>query len=115
MHTLAKILCATVLGFTAMQSFAAPPNHAYAAPHAKHLPPPPAAVHHTPNWQKPQAKAVSRHNTQFPKHLQQKRFEVNYKQHRLPKPGRFEQWYKINQQYLLVNTRTDRVVRQLRA
>lgn len=110
MRLLSKMICASVLGFTAMQSFAAPPSHHYAPPHAKHMPPP-QSTHKAPHWQQSKPSHVTRAGSAFPKHLQHKRFEVNYKKHGLPKPARFEQWYKVNDRYVLVNTRSDRVVR----
>lgn len=48
----------------------------------------------------------------FPRYLEQSRFTVNYRDYRrLTKPGRYQQWYRINGDYILINKRTNRIIR----
>ena len=49
----------------------------------------------------------------FPTQFNSSRYHVNYKNHhQLPKPGRYQQWYKVNGNYVLVNERNNRIIRQ---
>ncbi|WP_151956702.1 RcnB family protein [Acinetobacter guillouiae] len=48
----------------------------------------------------------------FPTQFNSSRYHVNYKNYRqLPKPGRYQQWYKVNGDYVLVNERNNRIIR----
>lgn len=51
----------------------------------------------------------------LPRKFDHSRFTVNGREaQRLPNTGRYEQWYKINGDYYLVNERNDRILRILR-
>lgn len=48
----------------------------------------------------------------LPRYWEQSRNEVNYRHYKgLNKPGRYQQWYKINSDFVLVNERNNRIVR----
>lgn len=48
----------------------------------------------------------------LPCYWDQSRNEVNYRHYKgLNKPGRYQQWYKINGDFVLVNERNNRIVR----
>ena len=48
----------------------------------------------------------------FPTQFNSSRYHVNYKNYRqLPKPGRYQQWYKVNGDYVLMNTATYKVIK----
>ena len=40
----------------------------------------------------------------MPQHYRGNGYKVDYKYNNLPKPGRNEQWYKINNDFILVNS-----------
>ena len=47
----------------------------------------------------------------MPQHYRGNSYKVDYKNNNLPKPGRNEQWYKINNDYILVNSDDNSIVR----
>ena len=47
----------------------------------------------------------------MPQHYRGNSYKVDYKNNNLPKPGRKEQWYKINNDYILVNSDDNSIVR----
>ena len=48
----------------------------------------------------------------LPRQYDSKRFEVSDREaRRLPNTGRYQQWYKVNSDYVLVNERTNKIVR----
>lgn len=48
----------------------------------------------------------------FPRYFDSSRYKVSDREaRRLPNTGRYQQWYKINGDYVLVNDRTDRIIR----
>ena len=48
----------------------------------------------------------------LPNQFNSSRYHVNYKNYRqLPKPGKYQQWYKVNGDYVLVNERNNRIIR----
>ncbi|MFV5516149.1 RcnB family protein [Acinetobacter gerneri] len=51
----------------------------------------------------------------FPNQYHSSRYVVNYKNYRhLSKPSRYQQWYKVNGDYVLVNQRDHRIIRVVR-
>lgn len=51
----------------------------------------------------------------FPNQFNSSRYHVHYNSYRnLSKPGRYQQWYKVNGDYVLVNERTHRIIRVVR-
>ena len=47
----------------------------------------------------------------MPQHYRGDGYKVDYKNHDLPKPSRNQQWYKINNDYILVDTDSNNIVR----
>ena len=47
----------------------------------------------------------------MPQHYRGNGYKVDYKSHDLPKPSRNQQWYKINNDYILVDTNSNNIVR----
>lgn len=48
----------------------------------------------------------------LPREYSKARFQVSDREaRRLPQHGRYQQWYKVNGDYLLVNERTNRIIR----
>ncbi len=47
----------------------------------------------------------------MPQHYRGNSYKVDYKDNNLPRPGRNEQWYKINNDYILVNSDDNSIVR----
>lgn len=47
----------------------------------------------------------------MPQHYRGNGYKVDYKNHDLPKPSRNQQWYKINNDYILVDTDNNNIVR----
>ncbi|WP_216936652.1 MULTISPECIES: RcnB family protein [unclassified Acinetobacter] len=48
----------------------------------------------------------------LPRQYDNKRFQVSDREaRRLPNAGRFQQWYKVNNDYVLVNERNNRIIR----
>ena len=46
----------------------------------------------------------------MPQHYRGNGYKVEYKDSNLPKPGRNQQWYKINNDYILVDTDSNSIV-----
>lgn len=46
----------------------------------------------------------------MPQHYRGNGYKVDYKDNNLPKPGRNQQWYKINNDYILVDTDSNSIV-----
>ena len=56
-----------------------------------------------------------RSGQEFPRQFYSSRYHVNHNSYRnLSKPGRYQQWYKVNGDYVLVNERTHRIIRVVR-
>ncbi|AXY55298.1 hypothetical protein CDG60_00970 [Acinetobacter chinensis] len=47
----------------------------------------------------------------MPQHYRGNGYKVEFKNHNLPKPGRNQQWYKINNDYILVDSDSNSIVR----
>lgn len=47
----------------------------------------------------------------MPQHYRGDRYKVDYEQHQLPKPSRQQQWYKINNDYVLINSEDNSIVK----
>ncbi|MDO3666168.1 RcnB family protein [Acinetobacter higginsii] len=47
----------------------------------------------------------------MPQHYRGNGYKVDYKDSNLPRPGRNEQWYKINNDYILVNSEDNSIIR----
>ena len=47
----------------------------------------------------------------MPQHYRGNGYKVDYKNHDLPKPSRNQQWYKINNDYILVDTDSNNILR----
>lgn len=51
----------------------------------------------------------------FPNQFNSSRYQVHHNSYRnLSKPGRYQQWYRVNGDYVLVNQRTHQIVRVVR-
>ena len=46
----------------------------------------------------------------MPQHYRGNGYKVEYKEHNLPKPNRNQQWYKINNDYILVDSDSNSIV-----
>lgn len=49
----------------------------------------------------------------MPQHYRGDGYKVDYRDYDLPKPGRSQQWYKINNDYILVNSENNSILRIL--
>ncbi|QPF35114.1 RcnB family protein [Acinetobacter johnsonii] len=47
----------------------------------------------------------------MPQHYRGNGYKVEYKDHNLPKPNRNQQWYKINNDYILVDADSNNILR----
>ena len=47
----------------------------------------------------------------MPQHYRGNSYKVDYKDNNLPRPGRNEQWYKINNDFILVNSDDNSIIR----
>ena len=47
----------------------------------------------------------------MPQHYRGNGYKVEYKEHSLPRPDRKQQWYKVNNDYILVNSETNSIIR----
>ena len=47
----------------------------------------------------------------MPQHYRGNSYKVEYKDNNLPRPSRNEQWYKINNDYILLNTESNTIIR----
>lgn len=47
----------------------------------------------------------------MPQHYRGNGYKVDYKYNNLPRPGRNEQWYKINNDFILVNADDNSIIR----
>lgn len=47
----------------------------------------------------------------MPQHYRGNRYKIESKEYNLPKPGRNQQWYKINKDYVLVDAESNSIVR----
>ncbi|ENU32037.1 RcnB family protein [Acinetobacter sp. NIPH 1852] len=47
----------------------------------------------------------------MPQHYRGNSYKIDYKENNLPKPGRDQQWYKVNNDYILVNSNDNSIVR----
>lgn len=46
----------------------------------------------------------------MPQHYRGNSYKADYKQNNLPKPGNNQQWYKINNDYILIDSGTNNIV-----
>ncbi|MBM7139674.1 RcnB family protein [Acinetobacter sp. AYS6] len=47
-----------------------------------------------------------------PREYQHSRYVIDYRQHqKLTKPGRYQKWYKVNGNYVLVNEQSHKIIR----
>lgn len=46
----------------------------------------------------------------MPQHYRGDSYKTEYQQHQLPKPSRNQQWYKINNDYILVDSENNNIV-----
>ncbi|MFV5490370.1 RcnB family protein [Acinetobacter sp. ASP199] len=49
----------------------------------------------------------------MPQHYRGKGYKVEYRDHKLPKPDRKQQWYKVNNEYILVDSDNNSIIRIL--
>ena len=49
----------------------------------------------------------------MPQHYRGNGYKVEYKDHKLPKPDRRQQWYKVNNEYILVDSDNHSIIRIL--
>jgi Ni/Co efflux regulator RcnB len=49
----------------------------------------------------------------MPQHYRGNGYKVEYKEHRLPKPDRKQQWYKINDDYILVDSENNSIIQTI--
>ena len=50
-----------------------------------------------------------------PREYQHPRYAVDYRSHqKLTKPGRFQKWYKVNGNYVLVNEQSHKIIKVIR-
>lgn len=47
----------------------------------------------------------------MPQHYRGNRYKIESKEYNLPKPGRNQQWYKINKDYVLVDAESNSIVK----
>ena len=47
----------------------------------------------------------------MPQHYRGDSYKVGYRENNLPKPSRNQQWYKINQDYILVDVENHHILR----
>lgn len=47
----------------------------------------------------------------MPQHYRSDGYKVEYKDNNLPKPARNQQWYKINNNYILLNSETNSIIK----
>ena len=47
----------------------------------------------------------------MPQHYRGNGYKVEYKDHRLPRPDRKQQWYKVNNDYILVDSENNSIIR----
>ena len=47
----------------------------------------------------------------MPQHYRGNGYKVDYQEHNLPRPERKQQWYKINQDYILVDVENHHILR----
>lgn len=47
----------------------------------------------------------------MPQHYRSDGYKVEYKQYNLPKPNRNQQWYKINNSYILLDAESNNIVK----
>ena len=84
------------------------PQHRVPAPHqVKHFNDRPSAGQQHQKWQV---------QHKLPDMYQNSSYRVSsYQRHQLSKPDRNQQWYKVNGHYLLTDTKTDRIVKIVKA
>lgn len=46
----------------------------------------------------------------MPQHYRGNSYKVDYKENNLPRPGRNQQWYKINNDYILIDSNNNNIV-----
>ena len=49
----------------------------------------------------------------MPQHYRGDGYKVEYREHELPRPERRQQWYKINNDYILVDSENNSIIRIL--
>lgn len=47
----------------------------------------------------------------MPQHYRGNGYKVEYKDHHLPRPDRKQQWYKVNNDYILVDSENNNIIR----
>ena len=118
-----QILILLTLGtttlFSSMGSFAAPPSHVH------HPLPPEQIDDNDHNHIREQhrireergVKRLKQHRWQagyvMPQHYRGNGYKIDYKDNHLPKPKQHQQWYKINNDYILVDSTNHNIVRIL--
>lgn len=113
MKPIVKTILFAVSTAIASASVFAQPNDQYDH-HRPDAPPAPMMKHHQPHHDvRPSRDWRAGHRV--PDAHFRRAVAVDYRHHKkLPRPGRYQQWYKIHGDYVLMNTRTHHVIRTIR-
>lgn len=102
--TMKKIIIAAVLPFAALFATSAMADH-----HSNHQ-----ATHQSKTAQVKQSSHKWRSGQLLPSNYRSASYAVDHRKYRqLSQPGRGQQWYKVKNDYILVNSKDHRIIRIL--
>ncbi|MFJ1521631.1 RcnB family protein [Acinetobacter sp. ABJ_C1_1] len=109
MKKLTTAIVLSMSGLIATTAMAAPNDHDHHGNYRNHDVRPVKVIHkddHANIWREGQ---VVPHQYQHP------RYVIDYRSHqKLTKPGRFQKWYKVNGNYVLVNEQSHKIIKVIR-
>ncbi|MBJ9722838.1 RcnB family protein [Acinetobacter calcoaceticus] len=106
MKKLTTAIVLSMSGLIATTAMAAPNDHDRHGNYQNHEGRPVKVIHkddHANIWREGQV---------VPREYQHSRYAIDYRSHdKLNKPGRFQKWYKVNGNYVLVNEQSHKIIR----
>ncbi len=117
MKTLVKAIVLSIsTAFIATSAMAAPQDHQPPKPYAQQHHKAPAPQHHAPQhkqvYKKVDPSRDWRVGQKVPNQYQSKVYKVDHSKYKkLSKPGRNQQWIKVNGDYVLMNVVNDKIVK----
>lgn len=111
MKSLVSAITLSLSALVATSAMAAPQDHSHAT-HTSHS----SQTHQQTVKHNAQSQQQSwKTGNAFPSQYRSAGYKIDYKQHKnLNKPTKHQQWYKVNGQYVLMNTTNHKIVKVVR-
>lgn len=116
MKSLVSAITLSLSALVATSAMAAPQDHSHATHTSHSSQTHQQTVKHNTHTQHAQSQQQSwKTGNAFPSQYHSAGYKIDYKQHKnLNKPTKHQQWYKVNGQYILMNTTNHKIVKVVR-